>query len=41
MASNRARDTGAIASFRAANIYGLDILAERIQVGLHLHALED
>ncbi|ESW25953.1 hypothetical protein PHAVU_003G079600 [Phaseolus vulgaris] len=31
VASNCARDTGAIASSRAAEVYGLDILTERIQ----------
>ncbi|KAK9714989.1 hypothetical protein RND81_06G136000 [Saponaria officinalis] len=31
VASQRARDTGAVASVRAAIIYGLDILEERIQ----------
>ncbi|QCD79745.1 prephenate dehydratase [Vigna unguiculata] len=31
VASNCARDTGAIASSRAAKVYGLDILTERIQ----------
>ncbi|RDX87890.1 Arogenate dehydratase/prephenate dehydratase 1, chloroplastic, partial [Mucuna pruriens] len=31
VASNCARETGAIASYRAAKVYGLDILAERIQ----------
>ncbi|KAK7387752.1 hypothetical protein VNO78_22544 [Psophocarpus tetragonolobus] len=31
VASNRPRDTGAIASSRAAKVYGLNILAERIQ----------
>ncbi|KAK7348446.1 hypothetical protein VNO80_23004 [Phaseolus coccineus] len=31
VASNSARDTGAIASSRAAKVYGLDILTERIQ----------
>ncbi|XP_028115920.1 arogenate dehydratase/prephenate dehydratase 6, chloroplastic-like isoform X2 [Camellia sinensis] len=32
VASNELRDAGAVASARAAEIYGLDILAERIQV---------
>ncbi|KAF5175511.1 Arogenate dehydratase/prephenate dehydratase 1 protein [Thalictrum thalictroides] len=32
VASNNLRDTGAIASARAAEIYGLDILAERVEV---------
>lgn len=32
VASEEVRDTGAVASARAAEIYGLDILAERIQV---------
>ena len=41
MASDCVIDTGAIASSRAAKIYGLDVLAERIQVRLHLHVLED
>lgn len=31
VASNRLRDTGAVASARAAEIYGLNILAEKIQ----------
>lgn len=30
------RETGAIASARAAEIYGLEMLAEKIQVMLHL-----
>ncbi|CAL5327676.1 unnamed protein product [Camellia sinensis] len=33
VASNELRDAGAVASARAAEIYGLDILAERIQCG--------
>lgn len=32
VASEGKRDTGAVASARAAEIYGLSILAERIQV---------
>lgn len=35
------KDTGAIASARSAEIYGLDVLAEEIQVRLQLHVLED
>ncbi|KAF5200508.1 Arogenate dehydratase/prephenate dehydratase 1 protein [Thalictrum thalictroides] len=31
VSSNRLRDTGAIASARAADIYGLNVLAEKIQ----------
>lgn len=34
MASSGKRDTGAIASARAAEIYGLNILAENVQVKL-------
>lgn len=32
VASTSQRDTGAIASARAAEIYGLDVLSEKIQV---------
>lgn len=32
VASEGVRETGAVASARAAEIYGLDVLAERIQV---------
>lgn len=36
VASEGIRDTGAVASSRAAEIYGLDILVERIQVEFFL-----
>lgn len=39
IASIGERDTGAVASAQAAEIYGLDILAEKIQVRLFLHLL--
>lgn len=32
VACERVREAGAVASARAADIYGLDVLAERIQV---------
>ncbi|CAL5342407.1 unnamed protein product [Camellia sinensis] len=39
VASNELRDAGAVASARAAEIYGLDILAKRIQKLLVFHDL--
>ena len=37
VASTGLRDTGAVASARAAEIYGLDVLAEKIQVRFPFH----